>query len=275
MIKIDSLTKSFKKTKAVDKFSCVFDSGIYGLLGPNGAGKTTLIRCIANLYNFDSGEISFGEARHKNKKSCCNIGYLPQNFGMFPQLTVYEMMKYFAIEKNISEKEIGPVLDIVGLSNKSHDKISSLSGGMVRRLGIAQAIMGTPDVILLDEPTVGLDPEERIKFKNIISKLKDITVILSTHIVTDVDDICSNVLVMNEGSLIFNGSSENLKKIADQKVYMVSENEKEQITGKYIVQSRTENNNGTFLKVLSSEKQTFEAIPPTLEDGYICCLKNI
>lgn len=276
MIIIDSLTKSFKKTKAVDNFSCVFDTGIYGILGPNGAGKTTLIRCIANLYNFDSGKISFGETGNKNKKnSCCNIGYLPQKFGMFPHLTVYEMMKYFAIEKNLSEKEIEPVLDIVGLSNKSKQKISSLSGGMVRRLGIAQAIMGTPDVILLDEPTVGLDPEERIKFKNIISELKGVTVILSTHIVADVDDICSHVFVMNDGSLLFNGSSEDLKKMADKKVYMVSENEKEQITGTYIVQSRIENNHRIFLRILSSEKQTFEAVPPTLEDGYICCLKNM
>lgn len=274
MIQIENLHKRFKKIDAVDGFSCSLGNGIYGLLGPNGAGKTTLIRCIANLYKASEGSITLGSSDGKSGQEL-TIGYLPQKYGMFPNLTVQEMMKYFCVEKDVSFEEIDPVLEKVSLTEKKNAKISALSGGMVRRLGIAQAIVGSPDVILLDEPTVGLDPEERINFKNIISKITNTTVILSTHIVSDVDDVCDSVLVMNKGKLIYQGTPDELKQRAKEKVYFVPRKEKDKLKGEYILLAEVESDSDKFYKILSKEKQPFMAKAPSLEDGYICCLKNI
>lgn len=275
MIKINNLHKSFKNTEVLNGFTCSFDTGIYGLLGPNGAGKTTLIRCIAGLYNF-KGSIEFDNAESAgSRKKKCNIGYLPQKFGLFPNLKVIEMMQYFATEKNVHFDEIEKVLDFVGLKDKINQKTSALSGGMIRRLGIAQAILGSPSVILLDEPTVGLDPEERIKFKEIVSNLNDKIIILSTHIVTDVEDVCDNILVMRDGALIFNAEPDQLKNTAKGKIYIIPQEDKSLLKEEYIIQSELRNADKKLLKVISSQKQSFKAADPTLEDGYICCLKNI
>ena len=167
MIRIHNCNKNFKKIKAINNFSVNISQGVYGLLGSNGAGKTTLMRCICGLYQTDSGKI---------ETDIENIGYLPQKFGMFRELTVREMMEYFAtlkkIDKSLQKAQIEDSIEKVNLSGRIDDRISTLSGGMVRRVGIAQAILGNPQVVLFDEPTAGLDPEERLRFKNVISRIK-------------------------------------------------------------------------------------------------------
>ena len=195
MLKINGLTKKFKKFKAIDSFSFEFNNGIYGLLGPNGAGKTTLLRCISKLYPVDNGVIFYnGQDINENKDYLECIGYLPQLFGMYKDLSVKEMMLMMANLKNIdlnnSNREIERVIKVVNLEEKMNAKVSSLSGGMIRRLGIAQALLGKPKIIIFDEPTAGLDPEERLRFKNIISEIaRNIIVIISTHIVEDIEAI--------------------------------------------------------------------------------------
>lgn len=229
MLKINGLTKKFKKFKAIDSFSFEFNNGIYGLLGPNGAGKTTLLRCISKLYPVDNGVIFYnGQDINENKDYLECIGYLPQLFGMYKDLSVKEMMLMMANLKNIdlnnSNREIERVIKVVNLEEKMNAKVSSLSGGMIRRLGIAQALLGKPKIIIFDEPTADLDPEERLRFKNIISEIaRNIIVIISTHIVEDIEAICDNIVIMNKGKLVTSGSSTDIKQIANSKVYIVPE----------------------------------------------------
>ena len=167
MIKIENVSKNFRRHKAIKGFTCELDKGCYGLLGPNGAGKTTLLRCILGLYPVSEGVVSLQKGEQ--------IGYLPQRFGMFHELKVKEI-------------------------------VGHLSGGMQRRLGIAQAILGDPDILFLDEPTTGLDPEERSHFKEIIRKLAkdDKIIVISTHIVQEVEAVCDRVLIMKDGTLLEN-----------------------------------------------------------------------
>ena len=202
MIKIENESKNFRRHKAIKGFTCELDKGCYGLLGPNGAGKTTLLRCILGLYPVSEGVVSLQKGEQ--------IGYLPQRFGMFHELKVKEMMYYFAAAKKVSkekrEAEIERVLADVNLSEKAEEKVGHLSGGMQRRLGIAQAILGDPDILFLDEPTTGLDPEERSHFKEIIRKLAkdDKIIVISTHIVQEVEAVCDRVLIMKDGTLLEN-----------------------------------------------------------------------
>lgn len=281
MLKIDHLTKTFKKVKAVDDLSFEFTGGVYGLLGANGAGKTTLLRCIAGLYPTENGVVLYNGAKTGgNKEYLEAIGYLPQAFGMYKELSVKEMMLMFANLKNISSKEseseIERVLTLVNLENKTASKVGTLSGGMVRRLGIAQALLGSPKIIIFDEPTAGLDPEERLRFKNIISEIpKDVTVIISTHIVEDVEAVCDKVVIMNKGKLITSGSSEDVKNIAADKVYFVPEYLVSNISEEHTVEKYFEKHGEKYARVLSREKLPFEKGEPTVEDGYICVVKNI
>ena len=157
------VTKRFKKRVAVDHFSMEFQPGVYGLLGPNGAGKTTLLRCICGLYRLDRRRCPRRE----------NPGYLPQSFGMFRELTLFQMMEYLAALKGLPKEsqgeEIHRALELVNLSDRAGSRVKALSGGMVRRAGIAQALLGDPEVLLFDEPTAGLDPEERVRFQNVVA----------------------------------------------------------------------------------------------------------
>lgn len=270
MLKITNCTKKFKKLKALDNFSMDFDNGVYGLLGPNGAGKTTLIRCICGLYKTDGGTIDI------NSKT---IGYLPQKFGMFKDLSVYEMMEYFATLKKIDKEEqksaIEECIEKVNLTEKIKSPVGTLSGGMVRRLGIAQAILGNPDIIIFDEPTAGLDPEERMRFKNIIGNIKkDNTIIISTHIVTDVEAICDNIVVMNKGKVASLGTGIEIASLAENKVYLVNAENEKDLKGDFFVKDRLEKDGERILRVLSSEKQPGKLITSTVEDGFIWTIKN-
>lgn len=200
MIRIDKVTKKFKRWEAIRDFTCKLTAGCCGLLGPNGAGKTTLLRCVLGLYPVTSGNVELDNG--------ISIGYLPQKFGLFRELKVKDMMDYFAVAKKVPKgkrtDEIMRVLELVHLSDRADDRAGQLSGGMQRRLGIAQAVLGDPDVLLFDEPTTGLDPEERARFKDIIRQLdRDRKcIVISTHIVEDVESVCDRVILMKEGKLL-------------------------------------------------------------------------
>ena len=223
MLELKGVSKKFRKKQVLNNIDFKFEKGIYGILGPNGAGKTTLIRCITQLYNLDAGNILYNDKSiAENKNFNDNIGYLPQKFGLFKELTVFEMLSAMAALKNISkdavEQEVKRCITLVNLDEKINAKVKTLSGGMIRRMGIAQAILGNPEIIIFDEPTSGLDPEERLRFKNIVSKLKgEHIIIISTHIVEDVEALCDFVVIMNSGQIIKSGSCSEIEGCAQNK----------------------------------------------------------
>ena len=211
---LKDVTKRFKKRVAVDRFSMEFQPGVYGLLGPNGAGKTTLLRCICGLYRLDGGAVQGGE----------NPGYLPQSFGMFRELDPVSDDGIpghpEGAAKGEQEEEIRRVLGLVNLSDRAGSRVKALSGGMVRRAGIAQALLGDPEVLLFDEPTAGLDPEERVRFQNVVAarRHKGVTLI-STHIVGDVEALCGTILILRQGKLAAVGTAQEIAQLAQGKVY--------------------------------------------------------
>lgn len=207
MIEVNQVTKKFRSKTVLDHVTLSCHRGIYGILGPNGAGKTTLMRCMMGLYPVQSGTIDV--------PSPAKIGYLPQKFGLFREMTVYDMLYYFATLKKIPKRErdeaICDALAQVHLEGVIRERISTLSGGMQRRIGIAQAIIGNPPVVFFDEPTVGLDPEERNRFKSVVRELgKTSTVLFSTHIVQDLEEVCDSIIVMNGGKVLYAGSMEGI-----------------------------------------------------------------
>lgn len=281
MLKIKKLTKNFKKAKALNDFTFEFKNGVYGLLGPNGAGKTTLLRCIAKLYPVKNGVITYDDTDiNKNKNYLENIGYLPQLFGMYKDLSVKDMMLMMANLKNIdpdkSDSEAERVIKIVNLEEQTDARVSALSGGMVRRLGIAQALLGNPRIIIFDEPTTGLDPEERLRFKNIISQIAhNAIVIISTHIVEDVEAVCETIVIMDKGQLITSGSNTDIRQIAEGKVYIVPESDLTKLPGECHVEKYLEINGEKYARVLSNLSLDYEKASPSIEDGYICALRKI
>lgn len=283
MLKIENVTKTFGRKTALNDLSLTLNPGIIGLLGPNGAGKTTLLRTITGLHKVKKGKLFLDDKEATNNGVIPSVtGYLPQKFGMFKELKVREMMEYFSVLKKIPKEkqkaEIERCLEFVNLSDRAQDKVGSLSGGMVRRLGISQAILGDTRIILFDEPTAGLDPEERQRFKNLVRQLsKEKIVVISTHIVEDVEAVCDHVMVMGEGSILANVSCMELAKIAEGKVYRVSADNEENLPEGAFVRTRNESEaEGTTITVLS--KMPVEGgikMKPTIEDGYMCVLKNI
>lgn len=236
MIEMKEVSMTLGKKRILKNISCTLENGIYGILGPNGAGKTTLLRCIAELYDNYEGEIRINGKAQKDGK--VKLGYLPQKFSVFSDLRVVDIMNYFAALKEIPKADrrirICNCLSMVHMEQYEDYKGGQLSGGMLRRIGIAQAMLDDPEILLLDEPTVGLDPEERIHFKEIIAGLKkDMVVLMSTHIVEDVEACCKAILIMKEGRICFAGNGEELR------------------------------------------KQAYGKAEPTIEDGYLCIIKNI
>lgn len=215
-IKISNLSKQFGNKTALDDVSLEINSGMFGLLGRNGAGKTTLMRILTTLLTKTSGDITICDIPiEKSREIRKIVGYLPQDFSMYPNMTVYEAMDYLGVLSEIPSKKrkdiVLELLDKVNLYDCQKVRIKALSGGMKRRLGIAQAIMHDPKVIIVDEPTAGLDPEERMRFKNLLSDIsKDKIVILSTHIIEDIEETCENVAILNKGKVIYNGKTEKL-----------------------------------------------------------------
>lgn len=287
MIKIDALYKRYRKKQVLNSISCKFNVGCTGLLGPNGSGKTTMIKILSGVEKYNSGNILFyNKQEHEIERKKVKIGYLPQNFGLIKDYTVYEHMELFACLKGLPKtewnKNVDYVLNLLNLSDIKNVKCRALSGGMVRRIGIAQAILGNPDVIIFDEPTTGLDPEERIRFQNIILQIKKHScVIIATHLIEDVMEICDNVMVLAKGDILFLDKTERLAEVAANRVYNIKYDTAKVLeqTG-IIVKSQYGEQGNVYARyildkdVTQDEFKEYECIKPQIEDGYLSLLRE-
>ena len=215
---IDRLTKQYQNKIAVDRISLRLKPGVYGLLGANGAGKTTLMRMLCGILKPTSGTITFDGCDVSSEAYRAELGYLPQDFGYYPEFSGMDFLLYMASLKGLTKTEakrkINTLLETVGLVEVAKKKISTYSGGMKQRIGIAQALLNDPKIIILDEPTAGLDPKERVRFRKLIQEWgKDSIVLLSTHIVSDIEHIADYVLLMKAGQLIYQGSAEKIENL--------------------------------------------------------------
>ena len=282
-IKIANLNKVYPGgKKALKDLNLEIEPGMFGLLGPNGAGKTTLMRIMTLLQSSTSGTIFFDDYDiAKDRKAIRSmLGYLPQDFRFFEKLKTWEFLDYGAGLAGIKGKQhrgevVDEMLRKVGLFEVRDRWANKLSGGMKRRLGIAQAIIGNPKVIIVDEPTTGLDPEERIRFRNILSDIsdKDSIIILSTHIVGDISSTCKKLALLNRGELKFEGSPDEMIDLARGKVWeiFVTDQEYENIKEKYPIISTIPTDGGMEIQVVAEniEEYSHKAIEPNLEHAYV------
>ncbi len=276
MLKLENVNKRFKSIVIADDISLELGNFTYGLLGRNGSGKTTLLRCITKVEKVNSGKILClnNDKETKNYLDC--IGYLPQNFEIFNELTSFEVLHFFADLKDykISDDEVIELLKMLNLADKKDTLVKKLSGGMKRRLGIAQALIGNPEILLLDEPTAGLDPEERLNFKNVIRKIKkDRCVVLSTHIITDIESLCDKILVLKNGKITQFESCEALAMVADGRVYAVKNTDG--IEYDFHSMGTIEIGGKEYEKIICKDTINALQIRPTVEDGYICFIENL
>lgn len=270
-VSIQEVTKFYGGTPALDGVSFELDTGITGLLGPNGAGKTTLLRCLATVLAPDRGRIGvlgFDPDRPRDRTEIRRrIGYLPQEPGFYRTFTCFDFLDYLAILKEHTDRgerhaEIRRVLHLTGLSDRSTTKIRKLSGGMRRRLALAQSLIGDPQVLILDEPTAGLDPELRFRFRELVTELAtDRTVLISTHQTEDVAAICDRVIVLDAGRVLFDGSPGDLIEMARGKVWLSAER-----PSAARITWRTAN--GDF-RAVGDPPERASLIEPTIEDGYL------
>lgn len=285
MITIEHLSKTYRKGAwALLDVSLQLDKGMTGLLGPNGAGKTTLMRILATLLTPTSGQVRVnGISIGRPEEIRQMIGYLPQHFHIYPQLTGRDYLDYVAVMKGITErsarqKEISRLLEMVNLQGKADKKVRTYSGGMKQRLGIAQALLGSPDILIVDEPTSGLDPQERVRFRNVLTRFSiDRTVLLSTHIVADIESNCRRIAVMNKGRLAMNGSLTELQACGKGQVWeaVMSPDEFALIDPLSVVSTRTVPE-GVLCRFIGQAAPVAGAFPadPTLEDGYLSLLRR-
>lgn len=276
MLKLENVSKKFKSIVIADDISLELGNYTYGLLGRNGSGKTTLLRCITEVEKVNGGRISCIENGNEVKNYLDCIGYLPQNFDIFNELTASEVLHFFANLKayKISDEEVTGFLEMLNLLDKKDTLVKKLSGGMKRRLGIAQALIGNPQILLLDEPTAGLDPEERLNFKNVIRKIKkDKCVVLSTHIITDIESLCDKILVLLNGKITQFDSYDALAAVAADKVFAVKNTDCPECRF-YSVGSVTIDG-AEYEKIICSDKINAVKLEPTVEDGYICFIENL
>ena len=213
---VDRITKQYKNKIAVDRMSFELTQGVTGLLGANGAGKTTLMRMMCGILNPTSGEINADGIAVNTENYRALLGYLPQDFGYYPEFSAKEFLEYMAALKGLEKKEAKvkttELLELVGLSDVARKKLKTFSGGMKQRVGIAQALLNDPAILILDEPTAGLDPKERVRFRELIEELgKKSIVLLSTHIVSDIEHIADKIIMMKDGSLIWQGKQSEIE----------------------------------------------------------------
>lgn len=275
---IDRLTKQYQNKIAVDRISLSLTKGVYGLLGANGAGKTTLMRMLCGVLKPTSGEVKFNniDVSHQDYRDA--LGYLPQDFGYYPEFTAMEFLCYMASLKGLTKQRAkessAELLELVSLSDVAKKKIKTFSGGMKQRLGIAQALLNNPKILILDEPTAGLDPKERIRFRNLISQLgTDRIVLLSTHIVSDIESIASTILIMKDGQIIHRGSLADIIKDIESKIWeciVDSQTADIMITTYPVINIRQESSH-VFIRLVSEEKpcETATSVQATLEDLYL------
>jgi ABC-2 type transport system ATP-binding protein len=291
MIEISSLKKTYgmgkKAVQALNGIDLVINSGMFGLLGPNGAGKTTLMRILAGIVNPTSGRALVDGAdlsTEKGKRTVKSVlGYLPQELGLYPELSCRQFVDYMAILKGMDEtqvrnRRVEEVLETVGLADDADRKIKGFSGGMKRRVGIAQALVNDPKLLIVDEPTAGLDPEERIRFRNMLVNLAaDRSVILSTHIVEDIGQTCSDIAILAHGQVLFRGSPAELINSANGHVWTLTTDKQEKPNHDMTVVSMMHLSEGTQYRLVGASAASYpqaQAAQPGLEDGYVWLMKN-
>lgn len=280
-LKVSNVSKSFKKTVALQSVSFELQPGIYGLLGPNGAGKTSLMKILAGIMAPTSGEVSLdGTPVKELGENYRNLlGYMPQNLGVYRDFTAEQYLLYIAALKGTPKKDIQEKvyeqLKEVGLEQSAKDKLKSFSGGMIRRIGIAQTLLNSPTILLLDEPTAGLDPQERIRLRNILSGLSEhCIVVLSTHIVSDVELIADKVILLNNGTLLaadrVNDLLHNLKGMV-WSFCLSSKAELQEMSDECLIGNVIQNDCDIQVRVVSRNKPHKNAVslPPTMEDLYL------
>lgn len=285
---IKNLTKIYKNgVKAIDDLSIEIGTGMFGLLGPNGAGKSSLMRTIATLQSPDSGSITFGDINvlEDNMSLRKVLGYLPQSFGVYPKMSAQDLLDYFATLKGISKKSdrnaiVKEVLEITNLFSVRHKNVAGYSGGMKQRFGIAQLLLNNPKLIIVDEPTAGLDPAERHRFLNVLREVgTNCTVIFSTHIVEDVKELCNEMAILNGGRILKHTTPQEATKEIEGTIWQktINRDQLEENESKFNILSSNYNQDNTLnLRVHSIEKPSneFVAVEPQLDDVYFIALKQ-
>jgi len=291
MIEINHLTKTYGRghqaITALNGIDLNIGEGMFGLLGPNGAGKTTLMRILAGIVLPGAGRVTvFGSdlSHEKGREQVkSQLGYLPQELGMYPDLTARQFIDYMGVLKGmdnapVRKQRVAEVVDMVGLAQAADRKIKGFSGGMKRRVGIAQALVNDPRILIVDEPTVGLDPEERIRFRNLLVDLaSNRIVILSTHIVEDIGQTCRDMAVLSKGQILFRGSPLDLIRAAEGRVWTVLSGDARKPNNGMTVVSMLHMTDGIQYRLVGETPHEYPqaiATQPGLEDGYVWLMKN-
>jgi ABC-2 type transport system ATP-binding protein len=282
---IENVSKRYGSTNwALRNFNLRLAPGVLGLLGPNGAGKTTLMSILATITRATEGKVTWNGTDLATNPDALRavLGYLPQDFGVYPNLNALEFLQYLAAVKGLdgptSRRRIDELLDLVNLTDVRERPLGSYSGGMKQRVGIAQALLNDPQLLIVDEPTAGLDPEERVRFRNLLSELSgERIVILSTHIVSDVEATATGIALISKGTLVAHASPEELLRQVDGKVWewIIPSTELTAAKQKYVVSSTTRRSDGVHARVLTSDAPALAvSVMPNLEDAYLYCLAN-
>ena len=283
---IDNVSKQYRRdTWALRDLTLRLEPGVLGLLGPNGAGKSTLMRMIATITRPSSGAISWNGVDIATQPDALRrtLGYLPQDFGVYPNLSALEFLTYMAAVKGLSQKQarqrIDDLLQLVNLTDAARRPIGGFSGGMRQRVGIAQALLNDPQLLIVDEPTVGLDPEERVRFRNLIADLAgERLVLLSTHIVSDVEATATSIALIHQGRLLRHSLPEELLQVVDGNVWgwMVPSSELTTVRTRFLVANTTRSADGVLVRVVSEAPPDAAAmpVPAVLEDAYLYHVAN-
>jgi ABC-2 type transport system ATP-binding protein len=283
---IDGVSKQYaKKLWGLRDLRLELGPGVVGLLGPNGAGKSTLMRIIATVTRATEGRVLWNDrdlARSPDTLRAV-LGYLPQDFGVYPHLTALEFLDYLAAVKGLNARSarqrIDELLAVVNLAEARDRSLGGFSGGMKQRVGIAQALLNDPEVLIVDEPTAGLDPEERARFRNLLSELSgERIVIFSTHVVSDIEAIATDIAILSGGRLLAHGAPEDLLRAVEGKVWelVIPSAEMSAAKQKFLISTSVRRTDGVHVRIVAAERPGSGAMPatPTLEDAYLQCISN-
>ena len=284
-LEIAEVSKRYKNVWGLRDFSLTLASGVWGLLGPNGAGKSTLMSILATVTNPTQGKVTWNGIDIGTSPDELRpvLGYLPQDFGVYPNLSAVEFLEYLAaikgLDGKLARRRIDELLQVFNLVEARNRPLGGYSGGMKQRVGLAQALLNDPKLLIVDEPTVGLDPEERVRFRNLLSDLSgDRIVILSTHIVSDVEATATEIAIISDGRLLISALPETLLQSVENKVWerVIPSVDLPAIRQKYLVSNVMRRSDGVHLRIVADSRPGADAVPmiPTLEDAYLYCVTN-
>jgi ABC-type multidrug transport system ATPase subunit len=283
-LSIESVSKKYARSQwGLRNLQLELRPGVLGLLGPNGAGKSTLMRILATVTRATEGRVLWNEIDIAKSPDPLRsvLGYLPQDFGVYPHLTAVEFLEYLAAAKGLdartARQRIDDLLDVVNLAEARNRPLGGFSGGMKQRVGIAQALLNDPELLIVDEPTAGLDPEERVRFRNLLSELSGERIVtLSTHIVSDIEAVATDIAVLNSGLLLAHAAPEEMLRTVEGKVWdwLVASGDLPSLRRRFQISSSVRRSDGVQIRVVSAEKPAAAAVPaaPSLEDAYLHCI---